>query len=180
MLPPNHCGGIISSWSHILNSVFIAEPIEYLACKLGTVIMDDLPRDTESMDDMVFDEINHVGSFDFNQWYGFCPLWKVIGYRQDKPVSFCRRGADWPYDIDSPCFKWPWSNGWMKQLWRLMYEIRMDLACFTPSCILDGIGYHGWPIVPKPVQSVLEFRTGWWTLHIPSCASCLRIREATE
>ena len=60
-------GRVISSWCHILNLVTITEPIEYLACKLGTVIMDDPPRDTKSMDDIVFDEINHVESFDFNQ-----------------------------------------------------------------------------------------------------------------
>jgi len=37
--------------------------------------MDD--PDTKSMDDMVFDEINHVRSFNFHQWYGFCLLRKV-------------------------------------------------------------------------------------------------------
>ena len=26
---------------------------------------------------------------------------------------------------------------------KAVYEVRMNLACFTPSCILDGIGYHG-------------------------------------
>ena len=42
--------------------------------QLGTIIMDDPPGDTKSMDDMVFDEINHIRGFDFNQWYSFCPL----------------------------------------------------------------------------------------------------------
>ena len=50
----------------------ITKLIEYLAHELGTVIMDDLPRDTKPINDMVFDEINHVESFGFNQWYGFC------------------------------------------------------------------------------------------------------------
>ena len=45
-----------------------------MAYELGTVIVDDPPRDTKSMDDMVFDEINHVRGFDFSQWYGLCPL----------------------------------------------------------------------------------------------------------
>jgi len=26
------------------------------------------------MDDMVFNEVNHVRSFDFNKWYRFWPL----------------------------------------------------------------------------------------------------------
>jgi len=45
-----------------------------LARKLGTVIMDDPPRDTKLMDNMVFDEINYVRSFNFYQWYSFCLL----------------------------------------------------------------------------------------------------------
>ena len=40
-----------------------------------------------------------------------------------------------------------------------MYEVRIDLAGFTPSDVLDGVGYHGQPIISKPVQSVLEFWT---------------------
>ena len=54
--------------------VLITKLIEYLAHELGTVIMDDPPRDTKSMDDMVFDKINHVKSFNFHQWYSLCPL----------------------------------------------------------------------------------------------------------
>ena len=51
-----------------------AEPIEYLAYELGTVVVDDPSRDTKSMDDMVFDEINHIRGFNFNQWYSLRPF----------------------------------------------------------------------------------------------------------
>ena len=63
-----------------MNLVLITELIEYLTYKLGTVIMDDPPRDTKSMDDMVFDKINHVGSFNFHKWYTLYPLLEVISY----------------------------------------------------------------------------------------------------
>ena len=73
----------------------------------------------------------------------------------------------------------------MEQLWRLMYEVCMDLACFTPSYILDDIGYHGWPIISKPVQSIFEF----WAWLMSSAYAVVRffkhflrlwIRKATE
>ena len=31
-------------------------------------------QDTKPMDDMVFDKVDHVGSFNFNKWYSLCPL----------------------------------------------------------------------------------------------------------
>jgi len=41
---------------------------------LGTIIMDDPPGDTKSMDDMVFDEVDHIGGFNFSEWCGFRPF----------------------------------------------------------------------------------------------------------
>ena len=52
----------------------ITELIEYLAYKLGTIIMNNPPGDSKSMGDMVKNEVNHAESFDFNKWYSFCPL----------------------------------------------------------------------------------------------------------
>ena len=51
---------------YIMNPVLITELIEYLAYKLRTIIMDSPPRDTKSMNDIVFDKFDHVGSFNFN------------------------------------------------------------------------------------------------------------------
>ena len=36
--------------------------------------MKNLLGDTKSVDDMMFNEVIRVGSFDFNKWYSFCPL----------------------------------------------------------------------------------------------------------
>jgi len=71
---------VISSWRHILNPIIVAKLIEYLACKLGTIIMNNPPGDTKPMNDMVFDKVDHVGSFNFNKWYNLCPLWEIISY----------------------------------------------------------------------------------------------------
>ena len=44
--------------------------------------MDDPPGDTKLMYDVVLDEVNNVGSFNFSEWHDFCPLEKVISYRR--------------------------------------------------------------------------------------------------
>jgi len=40
------------------------------------------------MDDMVFNEVNHIESFDFNKWCSFCPLCEVVGYRKVELLAF--------------------------------------------------------------------------------------------
>jgi len=45
-----------------------------LARKLRTIVMNDPPGDTKSVDDMVFDEVNNIGGFNFSERYSFCPL----------------------------------------------------------------------------------------------------------
>jgi len=39
-----------------------------LTCELETIIVDDPFGDTKSVDDMVFDEADHIGGFNFNKW----------------------------------------------------------------------------------------------------------------
>jgi len=100
-------------------------------------------------------------------------------------MTFCWWGADRPYDINSPCFEWPRSNSWMEQLQRLMYKVCMNLIGFTPLRIFDGISYHGWPIISKPVQSILELQawlmsSAYAVMRLLKHFLCLRIREATE
>ena len=53
-------------------------------------------------DDIVFDDVSH---FNFSKWYGFYPLWKVIGYREDEPMTSSRWRIDNSYDVGSPGFK---------------------------------------------------------------------------
>ena len=40
--------------------------------------MDDPPENKKSMDDVVFDEVNHINSLSFGERYGFRPLRQVI------------------------------------------------------------------------------------------------------
>ena len=42
--------------------------------------MDVLPGDTKSVDDMVFDEVDHIGGFNFSERCGFCPFQEVIDF----------------------------------------------------------------------------------------------------
>jgi len=46
--------------------------------------VNDYPRNTKSMDDMVFNEVNNITCFNFSERYNFCPLQKVIGYSKDQ------------------------------------------------------------------------------------------------
>jgi len=62
--------------------------IERLTYELGTIVMDDPSEDTKSVDKMMSDEINHVGGFNFNKRNNFYPLWEVISYRKDEPMTF--------------------------------------------------------------------------------------------
>jgi len=65
-----------------------------LAHKLETIVMDDPPGDTKSMDDMVSDEINNIGSFNFSKWYSFRPFREVIGYSENEPMISSRWRTD--------------------------------------------------------------------------------------
>jgi len=47
--------------------------------------MDDQSGDTIQVDDMMFDEADHVGDFNFSEQDSFCPLREVISYRKDEP-----------------------------------------------------------------------------------------------
>ena len=49
--------------------------------------MDEPLGDTKSADDMVFVEVNNIGSFNFRERYNFRPLWEVIDYREDKSMT---------------------------------------------------------------------------------------------
>ena len=42
--------------------------------------MDDPSRDTKSMDDMVFDEVNNISRFNFSKRYN-------VSYRKDEPMT---------------------------------------------------------------------------------------------
>jgi len=66
--------------TQILNLILIAKLIEYLARKLGTIIINNPPWDTKPMNDMAFDKVDYVGSLNFNKWYSLCLLREIIGY----------------------------------------------------------------------------------------------------
>jgi len=50
--------------------------------------MNDLSSDTKSVDDMMFDKVDHVGGFNFNERNSLGPLWEVIVYYKDEPMTF--------------------------------------------------------------------------------------------
>ena len=60
-----------------------------MTCKLGTVIMNNPPGYTKSIDDVMFNEVDYVGSLNFNKWYCFRPFGKVLGDCKDISMSFC-------------------------------------------------------------------------------------------
>ena len=43
-----------------MNPILVAKLIKQLACKLGTIVVDDPSGDTKSVDDIVFDEVDHI------------------------------------------------------------------------------------------------------------------------
>jgi len=73
--------------------------------RLGTIVMDDPSGDTKSVDNMMSDEINHVGGFNFNKQNNLCSLWEVISYRKNESMIFSWRMTDWLYYINSPSFE---------------------------------------------------------------------------
>ena len=50
--------------------------------------MNDPPRDTKFVDNMVFDEVVHISELNLLEWCSFCPLLKVISYCKDEPMTF--------------------------------------------------------------------------------------------
>lgn len=48
-----------------LNLIIGAKPLECLTDKLGSVVMDNQSWDTEAIDDIEFDELSHIGGFNF-------------------------------------------------------------------------------------------------------------------
>jgi len=78
--------------------------------------MYDPSGDTKSVDDMVFYEVSNIIRFNFSKLYNFHPLWKVISYHKDEPMTSSRWRIDRSYYINSSSFKWRWSNYAMQQL----------------------------------------------------------------
>jgi len=62
--------------------------MERLTCKQGTIIVDDPSGDTKSVDDMIFDEVDYVGGFNFSERDSLCPLREVISYQKDELMTF--------------------------------------------------------------------------------------------
>ena len=54
-----------------------------------SIILDDSSRDAISVDNMVFYKLNHIVGLHLPEWNGLRPFGEVVGYRQDKPMSFC-------------------------------------------------------------------------------------------
>ena len=67
----------------ILYVVFVAESKEWLGYKLGTIVVNDPPGNTKSVNDMVFDEIDHISYFNLYEQCNFRLFWEVIDYRKD-------------------------------------------------------------------------------------------------
>ena len=156
MLLLARCVRVVSSWNYILNLVLVGEPIERLACVLGTIVVDGPSWFTKSVNDMMSDEVDHVGGFNFSERDVLCPLWEVISYRKDEPMTSSWQRTDWSYCINSPSFEWSCCDCGMKQFWGLVYKIHIDLTSLTPFCIFDYVGDYSWPIIAKLVQSILE------------------------
>ena len=69
--------------------------------------MDDPSGTTESIYDMVFDEVNGIASFNFGERHNFRPLGEVISYPKDEPMTFRRWRTDGSYNINSPSLERP-------------------------------------------------------------------------
>jgi len=66
--------GCMQSKSHSIFSI-CRKPKEWLAYELRTIVVDDPPWNTKSMNDVLFNEVNRVNGFNFSKRYGFRPLW---------------------------------------------------------------------------------------------------------
>lgn len=64
-------------------------------------------ENAKSVNDIVLDESDYIGSLHFTEWHSFHLFEKVIDYFLDEPMSFDRRGIDRTYDIHIPCFECP-------------------------------------------------------------------------
>ena len=51
---------VIGCRGHTLNSELSAEPLESLTDELGPIVMDDSPRYTKMIDDVMFNEFDHI------------------------------------------------------------------------------------------------------------------------
>ncbi|MFG1569927.1 hypothetical protein ACDT16_13660 [Staphylococcus aureus] len=88
-----------------MDPVFVAKPVKRMTYELMSVVIDDPSGNTEAVNDVVFNEVDHIRGFHFHQRYRFCPLGEVVRNGKDKPVPFGGRRADRPNDVHSPCFK---------------------------------------------------------------------------
>ena len=68
---------------------------------------------------MLFDDVNNITCFNFNERYNFRPLREVIGHRKDEPMISSRWRNDRSYDMIPQTLKghevtmvWSSSGGW--------------------------------------------------------------------
>ena len=53
--------------------------------RIGAIVVNDPSGDTKSVDDMMSDEVNHVGDFNLSERDS---LWEVIIYCKDESMTF--------------------------------------------------------------------------------------------
>jgi len=87
--------------------------------------VNDLPENTKSVDDMMFDEVNNIDCFNFGEQYDFCLLREVVGYCEDEPMMSSQWGLIGPMisifqasNGQEATVGWSNSKGWcMKSAW---------------------------------------------------------------
>ena len=53
-------GRVIGGRGHTLDSELSAEPLKSLTDKLGSIVMDNSPKYTKTVDDVMFNEFGHI------------------------------------------------------------------------------------------------------------------------
>ena len=62
-----------------------------IGSQIGDIVMDDPPRNTKLMDDMVFNEVNNINNFNFSERYSSVYS-KNNYYNKNKPMTCWPRG----------------------------------------------------------------------------------------
>ena len=72
------CRRIIGGRGYALDSEHVTEPREDGANVLRAIVMHNSPRHSIAVDDVMLDELHHVGCFDFPQEDCFRPFGEVV------------------------------------------------------------------------------------------------------
>ena len=115
--------------------------------QIGTIVSNDLPRESVSTNQLPLYESDHYTPRDIGVGSRFDPFGEIIYYRKNEAMTIQSLGFDGPYDIYSPHGKRPRGGHHIQRMWRSIDIVRERLTLMAFPYMDAAITFHGEPVI---------------------------------